>query len=62
VYIYKNMEVWRRRDQSKKRWIDCVRQYMREMDISDQMTTDREQWKKKTCCADPKEIGTRTGR
>jgi hypothetical protein len=26
----------------------------REMDMTDEMTTDRGDWERKTCCADPK--------
>jgi hypothetical protein len=32
---------WRERGRPKKRWIDCVRQNMREMAVSDEMTSDR---------------------
>jgi hypothetical protein len=48
-----------------KRWIDYERQDMREMD---EMTTDKEKGKRKSCCAKqigttcPKQIGIRTGR
>jgi hypothetical protein len=52
-----NVEGWRGRIQPKKRWIVCVIQDMREMDVSDEMTIDREKWNKK-CCADPKSFGT----
>jgi hypothetical protein len=34
---------------------------MREMAVSDEMTSDRE-WREKTCCADPKWVGKRSGR
>jgi hypothetical protein len=27
---------------------------MREMAVSDEMTSDRGKWREKTCCADPK--------
>jgi hypothetical protein len=27
---------------------------MREIDVSDEVTNERGQWKEKTCCADPK--------
>jgi hypothetical protein len=37
-----NMNVDRGRGRSMKRWIDCVRQDMKEKDINDEMTTDRE--------------------
>jgi hypothetical protein len=38
----------------KKRCIDCVRQDMSEMAVSDEMTSDRGEWREKTYCADPK--------
>jgi hypothetical protein len=28
----------------KRRWIECVRQDMREMAVSDEMTSDRGEW------------------
>jgi hypothetical protein len=37
---------WRGRGRANKRCINCVRQDMREMDVSDKITTDREEWKK----------------
>jgi hypothetical protein len=45
-----------RKRSTKKRWIDCVRQDMREkaVTVSDEMTSDRGEWLKRTCCADPK--------
>jgi hypothetical protein len=36
-----NLEGWRERGQSKKIWIDCVRQDVKELNVSDEMTTDR---------------------
>jgi hypothetical protein len=47
-----NVEGWKGRP--KKRWIDCVRQDMKEMAVSDEMMSDRGEWRKRTCCADPK--------
>jgi hypothetical protein len=46
----------------KKRWIDCVRQDMREMTVSDEMTSDRGECRQKTCYVDPKLVGKRAGR
>jgi hypothetical protein len=37
------VEVWKGRGRPKKRWIDCVRQGMREMDVSVEVTNDREE-------------------
>jgi KaiC/GvpD/RAD55 family RecA-like ATPase len=42
-----NMAEWRGRGRPKKRWIDCVIQDIRGMDVSDEMT-DRREWKRKT--------------
>jgi hypothetical protein len=49
-----NVEGWRGRGQPKKRWIDSVKQDMRETAVSEEMTSDREKWWKRTCCAHPK--------
>ena len=38
----------------KKRWMDCLRNDMKEKGGNDTVTSDRGEWKKKTCCADPK--------
>jgi hypothetical protein len=46
-----NVEGWRGRGRPKKRWIDCVRQDMREMAVSDEMTSDRGEWRENTFCA-----------
>jgi hypothetical protein len=48
-----NVEGWRGRGRPKKRWIDCVRQDMGEMAVSDEMTSDRGEWRKKTWWDDP---------
>jgi hypothetical protein len=48
------VEGWSGRGRPKKRWIDCVRQDMREMAVSDEMASDRGKWRKRTCCVDPK--------
>jgi hypothetical protein len=37
----------------KKKWMDCVKDDMRIKAVSMEMTSDRREWKKKTCCADP---------
>jgi hypothetical protein len=52
-----NMAKWRGNGRLQKKWMDRVRQDMREMD---EVTTDRGEWKK--TCANPKRIGTRAGR
>jgi hypothetical protein len=41
------------RGRPKKRWIDCVEDDMRIKAVSMAMTSDRREWKKKTCCAEP---------
>jgi hypothetical protein len=33
---------------------DSVKQDMRQMVVSEEMTSDRGKWWKRTCCADPK--------
>jgi hypothetical protein len=48
-----NVEGWRGRGRPKQKWIECVRQDMREMTVSDEMTSDRE-WRKRACCVEPK--------
>jgi hypothetical protein len=37
----------------KKRWMDCVKDDMIIKGVSMKMTSDRREWKKTTCCADP---------
>jgi hypothetical protein len=54
IYSVAYVEGWRERGRPKKRWIDSVKQDMREMAVSDEMMSDRGKWKEKTCCADPK--------
>jgi hypothetical protein len=39
------------RGRPKKRWMDCVKDDMRIEGVSKE-TSDRREWKKKTCCAD----------
>jgi hypothetical protein len=43
-----NMEEWRGRGRPKKRWIDSVKLYMREMAVNDKITSDRGKWWKRT--------------
>ena len=38
----------------RKDAMDCVRDDMNEKGVNDSVTSDRGEWKKKTCCADPK--------
>jgi hypothetical protein len=49
-----NMNVDRHfsRDRPMKRWIDCVKDDMRIKGVSMEMTSDRRDWKKKTCSVD----------
>jgi hypothetical protein len=47
-----NIEGCRSRGRSKQRRIDCVRQDMREISVSGEITSDRGEWWKRTCCAD----------
>jgi hypothetical protein len=49
-----NVEGWRERGRPKKRWIDCAKQDIREMEVDDEMTTDRGEKNKKTSCDDSK--------
>jgi hypothetical protein len=37
----------------KKRWMDCVKDDTRIKGVSMEMTSDRREWKKKTCRANP---------
>jgi hypothetical protein len=41
------------RGRPKKRWMDCVKDDMRIKGVSMEITSDRREWKKKTCCANP---------
>jgi hypothetical protein len=41
------------RGRSKKRWMDCMKDDMKIKGVSMNMMSDRREWKKKTCCADP---------
>jgi hypothetical protein len=48
-----NVDGHPRRSRPKKRWMDCVKDDMRIKRVSMEMTSDRREWKKKTCCVDP---------
>jgi hypothetical protein len=37
----------------KKRWMDCVKDDIIIKGVSMEMTSDRREWEKKTCCVDP---------
>jgi hypothetical protein len=37
----------------RNRWMDSVKDDMKMKGVRIEMTSDRRQWKKKTCCADP---------
>lgn len=49
-----NVEGYVGRGRPRKRWVDCVVNDMRVKGVSMEMTADREEWKKKTYCADPR--------
>ena len=38
-----------RKRKPKKKWMDCVKNDMKEKAVSDSMTVDRTAWKKKMC-------------
>jgi hypothetical protein len=42
-----------RRGRPRKRWMDCVKDDMRIKGVSMELTSDRREWKKKRCFADP---------
>jgi hypothetical protein len=56
--VNKNVEGWRR-GRFKKRWIDCMRQDIRKVDMSAEMTTVKGKWKEKRSHAaqTPDELG-----
>jgi hypothetical protein len=47
-----NVDEHPRRSRPRKRWMDCVKDDMK-IKVNMEMTSDRREWKKKTCCADP---------
>ncbi|KAL4703169.1 hypothetical protein ACJJTC_012083 [Scirpophaga incertulas] len=49
----KNAKDERMRGRLRKRWIECVNSDMRVKEVDDELTSDRGEWKRKTCCADP---------
>lgn len=49
-----NVDGYVGRGRPKKRWMDCVKDDMCRKDVSAEMTADRDVWRKKTYCADPK--------
>uniref|UniRef100_A0A2A4JJS9 Uncharacterized protein n=1 Tax=Heliothis virescens TaxID=7102 RepID=A0A2A4JJS9_HELVI len=49
-----NVDGLRGRGRPKKRWMDCVKDDMSKKGVNVSMTSDREKWKEKTYCADPK--------
>jgi hypothetical protein len=48
-----NVDGHPRRGRPKKRRIGCMKDDIRIKGVSMEMTSDRREWKKKTCCADP---------
>jgi hypothetical protein len=44
-----NVDEHPRRGRPKERWMDCVKDDMRIKGVSMDMTSDRREWKKKTC-------------
>jgi hypothetical protein len=48
-----NVDGHPRRGRPKKRWMDCEKDDVRIKGVRMEMTSDRREWKKKTCCADP---------
>lgn len=45
------------RERTKKRYTNYVRQDIKEMDVNNEMTSNRREWKKKKHCSDIKSIG-----
>jgi hypothetical protein len=48
-----NVDEHSSRGRPRKIWMDCVKDGMKIKGASMEMTNDRREWKKKTCCADP---------
>jgi hypothetical protein len=51
--MYMNVDGHHSRGWPRKRWKDCVKDDMNKKGVGMEMTSDRKEWKKKTCCADP---------
>lgn len=49
--MYINMDGYRR-GRPKKIWIDCARHDMCVKSVNTEMSAERVEWKKKTCCDD----------
>jgi hypothetical protein len=49
----KNVDGHPSRGRPKKRLMDCVKHDIKIKGLNMEMTIDRREWKKKTCCADP---------
>jgi hypothetical protein len=48
-----NVDGHSRRGRPKKRRMDCVKDVMRIKRVNMEMMSDRKEWNKKKCCADP---------
>ncbi|CAD0202083.1 unnamed protein product [Chrysodeixis includens] len=49
-----NVDGYRERGRLKKRWMNCVKDDMAAKSVTCEATSDRNMWKKRTCCADHK--------
>ena len=49
-----NVDGYKSRERPKKRWMDCVKDDMARKEVTAEMTSNREVWKKRSCCAYPK--------
>ncbi|CAH0695515.1 unnamed protein product [Spodoptera exigua] len=52
-----NVDGWRGRGRPKKIWMDCVRSDMEDRRVSDSVTSDRTEWKKKHIAPTPNKKG-----